>query len=289
MLGVTLVRFYRVWLPVGEIIMSEEQSPSEQPLSKQPEPTAPKPKIPAQPRASQATAKRPISSSESRFPQLSPATLEQLLDRVNPVLQRVQVWWNVALKQFRIRLPESLNQKLSDRALSAIVAGVLVLLFWITSALLPDKPSTVASVPSSRRASPANLSAPAKLSAPQAEKPVKVSPPPEGIESLSPALGLTPEQSLIAAIQEQVAEVTNQYANSLIQSIQANFRESRLIVRVSEGWYELNPSRQDKLANEMLQRSEELAFNQLEITDSEEVLLARSPIVGSRMVILKRH
>jgi hypothetical protein len=57
---------------------------------------------------------------------------------------------------------------------------------------------------------------------------------------------------------------------------------------VDDAWYELRASRQNKLAAEMLDRAQELEFNRLVITDAEGTLLARSPVVGSEMIILQR-
>jgi hypothetical protein len=51
----------------------------------------------------------------------------------------------------------------------------------------------------------------------------------------------------------------------------------------------LKESQQDKLADEILRRSNELDFSKLEITDLKGTLLARSPVVGPNMVILKRQ
>ncbi len=77
--------------------------------------------------------------------------------------------------------------------------------------------------------------------------------------------------------------------NGLIQSVQANFRSSRLTIKVGEGWYGLSQPQQNTLANEMLQRAKELDFSKLEITDAEGTLLARSPVVGPEMIILRRQ
>ncbi len=104
----------------------------------------------------------------------------------------------------------------------------------------------------------------------------------------APALKLTPEQTLIARIQDQVADASNQYVNGLIQSVQANFRSSLLTVKIGDDWYTLEQAQQNKLANEMLKRAQQLSFVKLELTDSKSNLLARSPVVGSEMVILKR-
>ncbi|PLZ81696.1 hypothetical protein CBP16_09455, partial [Fischerella thermalis WC217] len=68
---------------------------------------------------------------------------------------------------------------------------------------------------------------------------------------------LTPEQILIATIENQVAEVSDRFASGLIKSIQANFLTSNLDIKISDDWYTLSESEQNKLAAEILQRSQE--------------------------------
>jgi hypothetical protein len=209
------------------------------------------------------------------------------------------------LEQIRARLPESINQSLSNRALTGILAGTLVLVLWITSSLLSSKPVSVAVVsppqpepstlPTVAPVAPSPTVSPTVSVAPTAPIVPQVSPSPEVSPSPviqppapAPKLQLSPEQKLIAAIQDQVAEISNQYMPGLIESVQANFRSSRLTVRVSEEWYGLERSQQDNFADEVLHRAQQLDFIKLEIIDSEAALLARSPVVGTEMVILQR-
>lgn len=110
----------------------------------------------------------------------------------------------------------------------------------------------------------------------------------EESEAESEPVQLSPEELLIASIQERVMEVTSQYTQGIVQTIQANFRADVLLVKVSNGWYELSDSQQDKLANQMLEKSQSLDFSTLEIIDKEENLVARSPVVGSQMIVLRR-
>jgi len=100
---------------------------------------------------------------------------------------------------------------------------------------------------------------------------------------------LTPEQNLIASIQNQVAEVSDRFAEGLIKSIKANFPRSSLTISVSNEWYNLKSSQQNQLAAKMFQRSQELDFYSLEITDSRGRLIARSPVVGNEMIIFQRY
>ena len=99
---------------------------------------------------------------------------------------------------------------------------------------------------------------------------------------------LTPEQSLIVSIQEKINEITNQYSDELIVSGEADLLSSRLRLKVSDEWYQLSRSRQDEFANETLKRSQKFNFNKLEIKDLNDNLIARSPVVGNKMVILQR-
>lgn len=213
----------------------------------------------------------------------------KLLAQFQTLLARLQPWWARALEQIRARLPESLNQKLSDQGLTGAIAGLLIILLWIGSGLFPNQspPQEVRKPPSQRRPPP-ELTAPPALKAPETPQPVVVSPPPQPAPLPSPVLKLDPEQKLIADIQTQVTEITDQYAQGLIQAVQANFQDSRLTVNVSDGWYSLSATQQDKLATEILQRSQALDFSKLNITKAETVL-ARSPVVGTEIVILKRH
>ncbi|MBV6624123.1 MAG: hypothetical protein KI793_14490 [Rivularia sp. (in: Bacteria)] len=108
---------------------------------------------------------------------------------------------------------------------------------------------------------------------------------------------LTPEETLIAAIQNQVGDISLNFKDSsssdrtfseIIESIQANFLNSNLTIKIRNNWYSLEKRQQDKLAAEIWQRSQELDFTHLEITDKQGKLIARSPVVGNDMIVFKR-
>lgn len=179
--------------------------------------------------------------------------------------------------------------------LTGAIAGILAIVLWATTSLLPDQRAStavatlpVSTVTPSPEPTPAPLPIPPIVQAPEMPKPVEISPVPIKPSPPDPSLKLTPEQTLIARIQDQVAAISNQYASDLVQSVQANFRGSRLIVHISDGWYGLSRSQQDKLAGELLQRTQTLNFSKLEMVDGAGTLLARSPIVGADMILLKR-
>ena len=154
----------------------------------------------------------------------------------------------------------------------------------------PEQPPEIATAPELEPIPIPTIPTPPELSAPAQPEPVEETPllQPEPEPTPTPVVELTPEQTLIAAIENRVAEVSNGFADNLIESIQANFEGSSLTVKVGNDWYNFKSSEQDKLAAQMLERARELDFNRLEITDTQGKLLARSPVVGKDMIILKR-
>jgi hypothetical protein len=253
------------------------------------------------------------------------------LEKIQPQLTRLQAWWTKTLPQIRHRLPASLNEKLSDRALTNLAIATVVFLVLTTNSILsPSKPKApeVARVPLSQRVPPAELTAPPELSAPEAEIPVAIAPPeetapvpapilvepevpaiaeapeipldlvaPEPPEPIAvtapepsepPAPVLSPQEQILASIQAKVSEVTNQYTADLVQSVKTNLVGNRLTVALSDRWYNLPINQQDQLASEVLAKAKTLDFTKLEITDTEGKLIARTPVVGSGMVILQR-
>ncbi|MBD6616331.1 hypothetical protein FNW02_10895 [Komarekiella sp. 'clone 1'] len=223
--------------------------------------------------------------------------------------QQLQLRWGGLLRTIRLFLPSNLSTKLSDTGLTAIVAVIAVVIVWTTATVFSSKPVEVATVPpveevpvpTSTITTPPESAAPEPqpsqppeeiTPSPEPETPPSLpEPEPEPIPSPTPTpiLELTPEQTLIAAIENQVAEISDRFASGLIKSIQANFRTSNLTLKISNDWYTLEESQQNKLATEILQRSQELDFTHLEILDSQNRLIARNPVVGTEMVIFKRQ
>lgn len=240
-------------------------------------------------------------------PQIKPSQEEIILTEVipseteTPLAQKeleTQVgWWRRFLGKIRSLLPATIGRKLSDLALTGILSAIATTVV-LTSVmlLLPQQLMPIeeiipapeeSPIPEETIPEPEEEITPTPLpteTPPAAEAPTETQPKAE----TPPQLQLTPEQSLIAAIQDQVAEITNRYAEDLILSIEANFLSSRLIVTVSEDWYQLTSNRQDKIADEILARSRQLDFKKLEIVDPSGVQLARNPVVGNKTLILKR-
>lgn len=203
-------------------------------------------------------------------------------------LQKIGLLWQSIVKLVRSLLPASLSQKLSDPMLNAAIAAILIVALGSTLNVLSGKPAEKIAIelptnlpgvvaPSAPQSAKFKSNLP-NLVAPSAPKPVEIALPPP----------LTPEQSLIVGIQNQVAEITNRLGGGLVKSIQANFVSSILTVKIAEDWYALSELEQNQLVNQMFKEANLLDFRNLEIRNVKGKLIARSPVVGSEMIILER-
>ncbi|MBD2692592.1 hypothetical protein [Anabaena catenula] len=226
-------------------------------------------------------------------------------------LQRILSGWDGFLRTFRLFLPSNISNNLSDTVLTGIFAVITVGIVGTTAFLFTSKPVEVATLPSVEEvpapiptvtASPEPIPTtipepiPEPTIIPEPEPAPTEEPEPEPTPTPTPIIELTPEQALIAAIENQFSEISipltrsasENISSKLIKSIQANFRTSDLTIKISDVWYDLEKSQQDKLAADIFQRSQELDFSHLEIIDFQDKLVARSPVVGNQMLIFKR-
>jgi hypothetical protein len=217
------------------------------------------------------------------------------LDRLLPTFSKLQNWWDGILARIRKFLPQKVNNNLSDWGLTSFLA-VLVVVALISSVLLlpinpPEFPKDIAENLINQLdnteefppdlSSPDAIANPPELVAPEPVQPIELNEP--------PALPLTPEQSLIGAIQQEVKDLTIQYPDGLILAIAPNFLASQLTVTLSNDWYDLNPQRQDNFADTIWQRSQKLAFRKLNLLGPTGGLLARNPVVGDKVIVLERQ
>jgi hypothetical protein len=247
-------------------------------------------------------------------------TVEKLeADPTAPLLPPAPIAVRQVLRPIRALLPAGINRQFSDWGLTSAIAGLLLVILLTTTTLIPPEPAEqIAQLPpenpSEIRENPEELEdrEPAELEIPETptektELPPEL--PPENktettqeseqaIAESEPELfedsiteevvPLTPEQILIASIENQVNQLNRDYSQNIIKSIQADFNRSFLQVQLNDIWYNLTTSQQDKFASKLLAEVKELDFSILEIRDGTENLVARSPVVGSQMIILRR-
>jgi hypothetical protein len=225
--------------------------------------------------------------------------------------------WDGFLRTFRLFLPSNISNNVSDTVLTGIFAVIFVVTIGISTFMFIPKSAEVATVPPVEEvippksviepeiipksviepeAIPTPVVEPEAIPTPVVEPEAIPTPVIETEPTPIPVIELTPEQALLAAIENQFSEISISVKNTkdknivsqLIKPLQANFRTSDLTVKISDIWYNLEKSQQDKLAAEILQRSQELNFIHLEVVDFQEKIIARSPVVGNEMIIFNR-
>ncbi len=91
----------------------------------------------------------------------------------------------------------------------------------------------------------------------------------------------------LAAIQTQLSSAIAGIGDNLIHSVQAQNVTDKLSIALEETWSELSVSEQTQVAQTLLERSQQLKFNKLELRDNYGELVARSPLIGKEIILLK--
>ncbi len=260
--------------------MSQDHTPSPDP-----QPSEPSPSIAPTATPAPAKATSPVSTNASTLQKVKQfwQTVRSLAITIgstavqwgkqaravwNVIQPKVQRWWGATLPKIRGILPQAWNDRLPDRVMTGGAIALSVVFFWLAaSLLLPSRP-TVAKTP------------------------------PAGVVTRAPKVAPI-DPAKLTAIQNQLVEVAEPYAPSpsasgldapkLIDWVRGNSNKERLTVQLGDGWYGLNTAQQDQLANDLWKRSLKLKFSQLDIADAAGKKLARSPVVGSKMVVLQRE
>ncbi len=184
---------------------------------------------------------------------------------LTPILKQLWRLWLRLLAVLRDRLfPDSLKT-LSDITLTTFAAILLVGFLWLTSAITSGGSPSVAQEMPTKPSSPAG-------SAPAASTRAK-----------SP-----PSKKRLVEIQNQVSELTDDYAEGMVKAVQVSFGSERLIVNLGNDWYRLDEAQQNRLAQDILSRTKQLDFSKLDIFDQDDIRIGRNPVVGDDMIIFSR-
>jgi hypothetical protein len=206
------------------------------------------------------------------------------IDDILPDFEQVEGWWTGILNKIRQLLPRGIGEKIPDWLITGLLTGSLVTILLVAVISLPKNPAEIAEnipeiSPSSSSKDTEVIETPAELIAPDVAIPVPIT-------KAKPRL--TPEQSLVAAIQEEITDLTTRYPEGIITTVEADFLGSRLVVILGNNWYSLGTAQQDKFASSIFQRSQSLDFRRLEMKDESGILIARSPVIGEQVVIINR-
>ncbi len=192
-----------------------------------------------------------------------PGRRQRFPGQLGPWLARGRQIWADLVVALRRQFPQLTPW--SEGAIAALLGGILALLMG------------VALVVGGR--SPVEAPAPAQAPAPAAVA--------TGPESSAMSTSEPPPGDAIGSLQGELSAIAQRYGKGFLQSVQASLAQSRLILTLSPAWYGLDAFTQGALATDFQLRGQGLGFETLELRSPEGDLLARSPVVGTTMVILQ--
>lgn len=210
----------------------------------------------------------------------------------------------ITILQFILKQIQTASNLVFNIGLVTVLISTTILIIFVNTNIwtnfssknTPNKPTQVETNPPEIAIKPTPIPSsepipiPSSEGTPIVEVPViKETPKPIEPEIIKPIPEtLTPEQKLIASIENQVIAITNKYGTELIKSIQANFPSSLLTVTLTDQWYGFEAKQQDKLAKDIFQQAKDLDFSRLKIIDLQNKLIARNAVVGDNMIIIRR-
>jgi hypothetical protein len=99
-------------------------------------------------------------------------------------------------------------------------------------------------------------------------------------------LPISPEETLITAVRSQFSTLASQYPAGLISNLELDNERQLAIVTLGNLWASLTSEQQQQVAQSLWQQAQVYQMAKVEMRSSNGNLLARSPVVGSDMVIV---
>ncbi|NLQ07377.1 hypothetical protein FLX35_06050 [Cylindrospermopsis raciborskii LB2897] len=226
--------------------------------------------------------------------------------------------WDGFLRGFRLFLPSKVANNVSDGFLTLIFAFLAVLAIGVTATSLisqigsqPVTDSTVEGKTQPQLSQPVTDSTVEGKTQPQLSQPPTDSmvegktqpqlsqPPTDSILKSKSAIELVeliPQQEVTGFIEKKLKAVTatsiitkdkQKTELELVQSIKTNFRISEIVIKITEDWYKLESSQQEKLAAQILKSCQEMDLIHVKILNTRNQLIARSPVIGTKMVFFQ--
>ena len=96
------------------------------------------------------------------------------------------------------------------------------------------------------------------------------------------------QQQLEKSIAEALPSDTELNSNGLISRLTPISKVKDFTVTLDSDWYKLQPSQQEAIAAAIWSQRAKLQFQKLTLKDPQGKTLARPPVVGDQMVILRR-
>lgn len=257
--------------------------------------------------------------------QAKPLNIAPVKQAANTFWTKTQPIWAKVIRFSRSRLPEDVNGRLTDRSLSGILAGLTLLLLWVTTHLpgghaapkptapniqpVVAKPAPVRQVPPTTdtiaKQFPVDVAQdtqqpfPSDLSAP-GTKPPAITPPAVAPSTTATAPSRQPTTTPLPTAAKPVKLTAEQKLMAKLQAVAGEQADLLVAVRpdkpagilritLDSDWYDLAFSQQDELAQTLLTKTKALRFTTLELLNDTGDIVARSPLVGEDMVVLLRQ
>ncbi len=102
------------------------------------------------------------------------------------------------------------------------------------------------------------------------------------IANSSPVIGDT------LTVRQQLLAICDRYSNALDPSLTLTPSEQRLELMLANSWYDLSPTKQDQLAQNLWQTAHDLGYQTVMVVDTEGRQLVRDPVVGDNAIVVRR-
>jgi hypothetical protein len=228
--------------------------------------------------------------------------------------------WNKAIKLLKQRLPANL-QELTERFLTVAVITTVVVIYWFFSSLTSGKPAVakqpaVSAKPVLTRPVPQRITqrprvqpsvAPAPIIKPTVQpsmapapavKPTVVAQPivpvPQPKVVTEPPMVVAEPVTVpspgidLAEIQAKLSSEVASLGDGLVNSVKTANENRQLKVALGSGWDSLSGADQQEVAQKLWGRSQKLDFKKIELFNGNNTLVARSPVVGTKVIMLQK-
>ncbi|MEL6321674.1 MAG: hypothetical protein AAFQ57_13660, partial [Cyanobacteria bacterium J06626_14] len=177
-----------------------------------------------------------------------------------PILKQLWRLWRRLLAILRERLLPDAIKPLSDVTLTIVAVGIIYGISWVTSAisLSPSAPPVISSQPATIETNRQPVKAPSA------------------------------NAKRITTIQKNLTEAVSSYGDDFVQTVDIDPIGDRLTAGLDWEWYRLNARQQDQIANALLIAFQDFDINNLDVVDPDGVRVARSPVIGSSMIVFER-
>ncbi|HIK23079.1 MAG TPA: hypothetical protein IGQ16_05330 [Thermosynechococcus sp. M3746_W2019_013] len=215
---------------------------------------------------------------------------EQLNPEHSWVGRGAALWWQ-GMGWVQRRLPSHLQERYNRTTLTGIAIALLLILLllnplrWFQSAARPTVKATHPPQPSvlvPPRSAPSPTAATlAPPSAPIPEPPLLPTP---------SAVAIAPSSTVSDSftVRQRLLAICDRYSNALDPTLTLTPSEQRLELVLANGWYDLSPTKQDQLAQNLWQTAHELGYEAIIVMDTEGHLLLRDPVVGENAIVVRR-